>query len=149
MTPPRWWALLLLAAVFGMHGVQCMGADSSMVAPHADASGALPSPMPSAHVMGNDSVATAPEFSAENLLPAVPVIAAGMHEHKQPTGLMDHLWTVCLAVLSAGLAAIALLLLKKRRPSFPALSRPRGHRWLTGLDPPRPPDIYSLCVLRT
>ncbi|MGN6687551.1 MAG: hypothetical protein ACTHK1_08435 [Actinomycetales bacterium] len=149
MTAPRWCALLLLAAVFGMHGVQCMGADSPMVAPHAHASGALTPPMPSAHVMGDDSLAAAVAPSAENLLPAGPVMAAGTHEPKQPTGLMDHLWAVCLAVLSAVLAAIALLLLKKRRPSIPAPPMARGHRWWTGLDPPRPPDIYCLCVLRT
>ena len=143
MTMPRWWALLLLSAVFGMHGIQCMGADASMASSYA-----APSSPSSSSVLSGHLSADAAGPVAEPAPAKLPPAATVMHRHSGPSGWMDHLGAVCLAVVSAGLAAIALWILT-RRPFPTAVPRPRAHRWPTSLDPPSPPDIYSLCILRT
>lgn len=148
MTAPRWWVLLLLSALFGMHGLQCVGADTSMPMPQAAVTAA-----PAAFSHGGwapDEVtalqAAAP--MAEGIGPSGLRAAVDHPGDGSPSGLMDHLGMLCLAVLAAGLAALALVLFRRRRGLRAAL-RHRAHRWLNSLEPPRPPDIYTLCVLRT
>lgn len=146
MTAPRWWVPLLLAALFGMHGIQCMDAGGSMAMPAAVAITAS-SPVNGAQVTGQVKASPTAAHGTDEVQGQALRAAAGAGDHHDPAGLVDHLWALCLAVLSAGLAALALLL-SRARPGLRADLRHRAHRWLSGLDPPRPPDIHSLCVLR-
>ena len=147
MTAPRWWVLLLLSAVFGMHGLQCVGADTSMPMPHATVAAAPAAPGHGGWAPDEVMALQAAAPPADGMGPSGPRAAVDHPGDGSPSGLMDHLGIVCLAVLAAGLAALALVLSRLRRG--PRALRHRAHRWLSSLDPPRPPDIYSLCVLRT
>lgn len=149
MTAPRWWVLLLLSAVFGMHGLQCVGAGgSSMPMQHAAVAAASSSPGHGGWVSVEVTAARAAVLPADVHPSSVLTTALDPTGHGSAGVLVDHLWMVCLAVLAAGLAGLALLL-SRIRPGLLAVRRRGAHRWLGSLDPPRPPDIYSLCVLRT
>lgn len=148
MTAPRWSVLLLLSAVFGMHGIQCMGADSSMPTPHAADAASSASASPHVAIPAEVAAVTAVLLPAPEGAPSVVGAAVDRAGHRGPAGLMDHLGAVCLAVLAAGLGALVLVL-SRVRSVRPGVLRRRVHRWLSSLDPPRAPDIHFLCVLRT
>ena len=147
MATRLWTALLLLAAVFAVHGVQCVASDPSME--HGSSSPA--------------AVASIGDHAA-----AVHLAAAGMPGHFEvaaaggvrdaaataSTGLPApwhdaHVLTVCLAALLAGvtvLGAVAPL----RGWAIPLVrgSPRRGHRFAAWSLRPRPPDLSVLCLLR-
>jgi hypothetical protein len=156
----RGWVLVLLAAVFSMHGLQCVAADSGAPA-WAHGTGhsvAAVGPDDVLHLVGSDAAmvsvgnmsVSAGDMSAP---PAAAVTAAmvgvplGWSHDSSPHG-SGHLWAWCLAILAAGLAALLLALIG----SLPGIRLPRPRR-VTGrawawLSPPRPPDLYSLCLMR-
>ncbi|MCW2696368.1 MAG: hypothetical protein JWR62_1453 [Modestobacter sp.] len=158
----RWWVLLLLAAVFSMHGVQCLDGDGPATSAHAmsldttsldttSPGGRAPDPTTgtvAAEPPGAPSAGDAPTSHADHAAPGVTAVggaSAGGH----PAGPMNHLWAACLAILSAGLAV--WLAIRVPRPVTTA-SRPETVARLVAARharPPRPPDIYALCVLRT
>ncbi len=134
-----WTALLLLAAVFTLHGLQCAVGDHTAGSPGAGgeqhaAVAALTLPAAAAgHAPAPGSVmAAAPAHDAPKRTP-------------HSTG---QLWTVCLAVLAAGLAALLALIL----PRLVQLARSGLPRALAdarrALMPLRPPDLSELCLLR-
>ncbi len=156
MAARGWTALLLLAAVFAMHGLQCTAAGTDHAAGHGAAT-AAPAPAGllgnGAHTGATNTPTDVPGAHVDTLVmvvaaaPAAGLLAAG-HD-STPVGAGGHLWTLCLAVLAAGLAALLVLLLP-RTPTLPGPPR----AWLrtrlpTGLAPLRPPDLNALCVLRT
>lgn len=124
------WVLVLLAAVFLMHG------------PPAAAQGAQDGP---------STAATArhlPGAEAPVQLPAV----AGSEKHgdgvpSHPDGV--HLWASCLAVLLAGLGLLAAVRAGGPSAGRRRAARPRAPGMAPRRPPPRPPDLAVLCVLRT
>jgi hypothetical protein len=141
--------VLLLAAVFFGHGLQCgpaggaahagSGGDTAVVAAAGGAHLALAD-----HGLGVPDPAVFSDASSDSA-PAAAVGSAPGHWH----GLPGHLLAVCLAVLAAGLAGLLVL------AAFPALRQTAQTglpAWLRGLSwpvPLRPPDLFTLCVLRT
>ena len=166
MAARGWTALLLLAAVFAMHGLQCTAAGADHAAGHGAAAVALApaglldggahtsasSTPTDAHGAHPDTtpmiVAAAPPAGLlAAAAPPASLLAAGHDSTPAEPG--GHLWTLCLAVLAAGLAVLLTLLL----PRTPALLDPPWARLRTrlpaGLAPLRPPDLHALCLLRT
>ncbi|UOY00140.1 hypothetical protein [Blastococcus sp. PRF04-17] len=149
----RGWVLLLLAAVFSVHGLQCAAADSgAMTGSHGTVHTTPAEPGHVLHEAGPGPVmepADAMTAAAPAALVAGAVTGAslaGGHDSTPYGG--GHLWALCLAVLAAGLAAM-LLVLTGRLGEFrlPCTRRATGGLW-AWLRPPRPPDLYSLCLMR-
>jgi hypothetical protein len=161
MAARLWTTLLVLAGVFVMHGVQCtVAADdlahaSSAVHPAASApgllthsagevTGTLTAATPDVAGPGTAPAATAPAHPASASHEATAVTGSSP---TAPHGAADHLWTVCLAVLAAALAALlAVLLPHPGLVTRLALTRVRTR--LRSLTPARPPDLAELCLLR-
>src|SRR5688500_10739115 len=116
MRGQRGWVLLLLAAVFAMHGLQCAGADGAMP---PDAHGAMHAvadaePDPVLHLAGPvAAMASADHMTGSPLAAAVTAatgsVPPGTDHDSSPHGA-GHLWALCLAVLAAGLAVLLLAL---------------------------------------
>jgi hypothetical protein len=147
-----WAAVLLLAAVFLGHGLQCSpAAGHTTNAVHGEGSPTASSALtatdthrtdPTAHAAESPAMA-APAAPADATL-ATTVNSTPGHWH----GLPGHLWMVCLAVLAAGLAVLLAVLAPRLvglASPLTALSELHGARWPTPL---RPPELSSLCVLR-
>lgn len=148
MANRRWLALVLFVAVFAMHGIQCVGA-ASMTAKsgHAMSASGAGSGAP---IM--QAAVGAAEFGALPAAATVEVggsVAAGpIDSDGHPTGLMDHLWAVCLAVLSVFMAGLlAVLVIFGIRPRLPLLVGGRPGRMRARVPLPRP-SLSALCVLR-
>jgi hypothetical protein len=138
----RTWALLLLAAVFLMHGAPSMATD-----PGADGGASLAAH--AAMVAPQNAV----DASSEATFLGSPLVAAlDAQPQEGPTShsMATHLWTACLAVLLAGVALFAAAALRRTRPALQQRGsggRVRGSPSSVGL--PRPPDLLALCLLRT
>ncbi|SDY71870.1 hypothetical protein SAMN05661080_04389 [Modestobacter sp. DSM 44400] len=148
----RWWVLLLLSAVFAMHGVQCLDGDGPATSVHAMSLSTWVPGHSTASITAEASdvspVGVAPMNLAGPDLPASGTLDDAAHSG-HPAGSMEHLWAVCLAVLSVGLAV--WLAARVARPVTTALrpSRPGRLGRASRARPRRPPDIFALCVLRT
>ena len=140
MTARRMWALLLLAAVFSMHGVQCVAADAG--AGHAPAT-------TSAHAV------------VEPLHPVESMLGVAARHLTGPAGAMpgalddgppahvSGFAVVCLAVLLTGVALLGVTSLLRRHGAFPLQPRAPTALARTGwFRLPRPPDLSALCLLR-
>ncbi len=148
MTARGWAALLLLLAVVTAHALQCTAADGGS---RGGSAPFLPIAMVAAvaSVDGDDHPADTEHLAAPpaaDHAAAAATILSGAH-HTAPDHAAGHLWTVCLAVLAAGLAVLLVLSLPRLVHLAPAaltraLSRASGSL-------PRPPDLHALCLLRT
>ncbi|WP_369832236.1 DUF6153 family protein [Blastococcus sp. TF02-8] len=143
------WILLLFAGVLSMHGAQYVlnepgGRDSATAG--AD------------HWIGHPSAAST-AFSSDSLLSGPPVAAPIEHVAAVagiPTpgdapdhGLTDHTWSLCLAILLAGIVALRATSRLRRGASSVRWAVERGRRLSMGwFRPPRPPELASLCLLR-
>jgi hypothetical protein len=143
MAARLWTALLILAAVFAMHGLQC-AADGA----HASGAAHTTSVVAPAAAAGVDShvagIPTTAMTAAQ--IGAGPTVDGG--HGSAPHGSAGHLWTLCLAVLAAAIAVLLALLVPRLVGLVsPALrqARARAAGWLTPL---RPPDLSALCLLR-
>ncbi|SFT58248.1 hypothetical protein SAMN05660657_01742 [Geodermatophilus amargosae] len=147
-----WAAVLLLAAVFLGHGLQCSPAAGHPTnADHGQGSPTVSVALtatdthrtdPTAHAAESPAMAAPAAHTAAT--PATTADSTPGHWH----GLPGHLWMVCLAVLAAGLAVLAAVLAPRLVGLASPLTAPRelrGARWPTPL---RPPELSSLCVLR-
>lgn len=153
MSARGWTALLLLAAVFAMHGLQCTAAVGTA---HAAGHGAATVALTPAGLLDAGAVSTATDAHGAThgttsmvaaAAPAAGLLAAG-HDGT-PAGPGGHLWTLCLAVLAAGLAVLlAVLVPRAGALLIPAWARLRM-RLPSGLAPSRPPSLHALCLLRT
>jgi hypothetical protein len=149
-----WTAVLVLAAVFAMHGAQCSAAAHepavhaspvhAIPATHGAASAVTAAMAGSAAPDGEQSFHAA-AASADHERSAAAASGAG----SDPGSWAAHLWTVCLAVLAAGLAV--LLAVAARRLALVATAALAGARSRVRdrLLPAHPPDLHVLCVLRT
>ncbi|SOC46306.1 hypothetical protein SAMN05660748_0164 [Blastococcus aggregatus] len=156
MAARGWTALFLLAAVFALHGLQCTAAGTDHAAGHGVVTGTLAP----AGLLGGGALTSATATPADahgahadplaTIVAAAPtagLLAAG--HGSTPVGPGGHLWTLCLAVLAAGLAVLLVSLLP-RTPALPGPPRARLRTRLpTGLAPLQPPDLHALCLLRT
>lgn len=136
-----WLVLLLLAAIFLMHGVSTLPGD-------AERSGAT-SAAHSAMDVAADGVVLGPA----GLTPVVdePMDGSGASDPGHPAGhgTSAHLWSLCLAVLLAGAALVLLILTGRTSPAERMLSGSRRVRRPAGLvGILRPPDLSVLCLLR-
>jgi hypothetical protein len=137
----RTWALLLLAAVFLMHGAPSMATD-----PGAD--GGPPLAAHAAMVAPQDGLDASEATSLGS--PPVAVLDAQPQEGPTSHSMATHLWTACLAVLLAGVVLFAAAALHRTRLAPQRRGsdgRVRGSPSSVGL--PRPPDLFVLCLLRT
>jgi Family of unknown function (DUF6153) len=154
-----WTALLMLAAVFAMHGLQC-----TSIAVDTSSAGANWVPAADVAVAGVESMTAASTVhgqpagspvspvagSASAYLPGLPPVSGGHDPGHGPAphDMAGHLWALCLAVLAAGLAVLLALLLPRLLTLLPAAwARLRTHA-STSLAPLRPPDLHALCLLR-
>lgn len=144
MPTRRLWVLLLLAAIFSMHGAQYVAADAGLrhaeVAVAQHGTGSLPAAGSLSGSMAAD----------ERVQPADASLSATNMDGQSPShDVAAHVRSLCLAILYAGLVllAVAALLWRVTTPV------PRGiaaHLSLfTGWSRlPRPPDLSALCLLR-
>jgi hypothetical protein len=168
-----WTTLLLLAAVFAMHGAQCTSAahqptthvgtvhtgpalpDGDTTAAPALAMSAMgssamggPGRVGSDGAVGNQATsgpatAAAPDASPEGVTAAAAGSGGG------PASWPGHLWAVCLAVLAAGLAVLLARTARRLRLVATTALAAAGHRVRGCLPQTHPPDLHVLCVLRT
>lgn len=151
----RAWILLLLAAVFTMHGLQCAADDSGTAsATHAIShAGGVGGHEPVLHpdalgaaLTSADHRAASPLTAAVAPAPASVPVGAG---HDSDPHAAGHLWALCLAVLAAGLAALSLALAGRLLEVGLPRARPHHRSLRAWLSPLRPPDLHSLCLMRT
>lgn len=145
----RLWSLLLLAAVFVMHGVQCMAAD-------VDGGHAAMAPVVASVETGHSSgLEAAADGAAAGVLITVAVVhsVAGPLDAGLPVerdlGHGADLWAMCLAVVVGGLVLLGAMGLLRRGAVTPVRgspSRPSATVIIAG--PLRPPRLSSLCLLR-
>ena len=137
----RLGTLVLLIAVLSMHGVQYVTAGA-----HGPAVVADDHMVAAAAVTVPSLVALADDVGMTMEQPVAPsaVAAGSLPGHSIPA----HVWSLCLAVLLAGLAVLAAALARRTPAALvrASSSRPRGPV-LRSL-PPRPPDLSVLCLLR-
>ncbi len=55
---------------------------------------------------------------------------------------------ICIAVLSAGLALLVALLVRREPLSARSWFRANSQHWTSAPALPRPPDVFALCVQR-
>ena len=136
-----WLALVLLAAIFSMHGISALPGDAGTS-------------------VGTSSAHSAMDVAADGVAlgPATPSVVvdhssggSGAPTHGDPAGhgMTGHLWSLCLAVLLAGAALFLIVRIRRTVPVERALSdlrRVRAPEGLVGIL--RPPDLSALCLLR-
>ena len=134
----RTWIVVLLAAVFLMHGVPSMATDGTAVA--------------SSH----PEMPAAPNGGGLATVAAMSGVGAAATHDDEPAGdgspshsMASHAWTACLAVLIMGIALLVAVAVRR----LPALADRRAASRMHGSSAwvrrPRPPDLASLCLLRT
>ena len=146
MTVRRLWVLLVLAAVFSMHGIGSISADR----------GSAPRPAATAEdgVGVSDGSSMSMETSGAHRVQLTSAsadssVATGpgpVNDQRHATA--EHFLSVCLAVLLAGLLwFVPAASFSKVAGSVRGMeARPRPDTgWFR---PPRPPDLSSLCLLR-
>lgn len=137
----RIWALLAVAAVLAMHGVQCMSGSVGSV--HVTEAPAGPLTV----LDGGSAV-----FPDGTHYVAALGADATMPLHAPPDGIPAHgpeFWAICLAVVFAALALVSVALLFRGRASLVVRGPPpslRGLRQRYRLPPA--PDLSALCLLR-
>lgn len=141
MRGPRIRALLVVAAVLAMHGVQCMSGSVGSI--HVTEAPAVPLTVldggSTVHSGGSHHVAA---LGADATMPL----------HPAPDGIPAHgpdLWTICLAVVLAVMALVSVALLFRGRAALVVRGPPPS---LPGLRQryrlPSAPDLSALCLLR-
>jgi hypothetical protein len=147
VTIRRLWILLVLAAVFSMHGIGSVSAGP----------GSAPRPALTAQdgIGVSDGGSTSVQTSDAHRVQPTPASADNSMAtgHEVPAddprhATAEHFLSVCLAVLLAGLTWLVAVAGVRRW-----VAAVRGMETRPRLDtgwfrPPRPPDLSSLCLLR-
>ena len=129
----RSWILVLLAAVFLMHGTPTtVVAESAAAGTHGESAA------------GPDVVATA---SAAHPAPN-PGDERTDHDSSSHS-TASHAWNACLAVLLIGMALLVLLVVRRSSALPDHRAPPRLPGAASWVSPPRPPELSVLCLLRT
>ncbi|MGY1842773.1 hypothetical protein [Modestobacter sp. SYSU DS0875] len=148
-----WTVLLVMAGVFAMHGLQCATAHDvdhgSGLHPAATTLATAPATAAAERPALVHAGARTGHGTAGGPVAAADLTAPSVVEHEHtpgsPTG---QLWSLCLAVLAAGIAALCPLLaprLLSVAARLPAQVCSRVGSWPAPL---RPPDLSALCLLR-
>ncbi|WP_431521209.1 DUF6153 family protein [Blastococcus capsensis] len=144
-----WTALLLLAAVFAMHGVRCVAAEPALAhgSTSLDAVASIGAPAAAIHV--GAVTAEKPAHSHAAATHGSRDVAATVSTDLPAPWHDAHVLAMCLAVLLAGLTILGALT-RVRGMAIPLVrGSPPPRRWLTGwVRQPRPPDLSALCLLR-
>ena len=144
-----WAALLLLAAVFAMHGIQCMATGSALehgstslgAAASVGAAAASVHVGPVADAMPDHGRVAATHGAGDAGTTGASGLPAPWHD--------AHALAVCLAVLLAGLTFLGASALRRGVAVPLVRGSPTSARWPTGwARQPRPPDLSALCLLR-
>ena len=136
-----WLVLLLLAALFSMHGISSLPGDVGM----SEATTASHSVL---EVAADGLALSSPALTA---VLDEPMDGSGESHHGDPVShtMTGHLWSLCLAVLLAGAALFVFMRPGRSSPAEQALFGPRRVRRPAGLVAIlRPPDLSVLCLLR-
>lgn len=144
MHAARVLALLVLAAVFSMHGLQCVAGDPGNA--QSDMA-SMDGTFSAGETGGTTALSATGHVSAG--LGAVAVEAAATTSHT-PFHSAVHTLAVCVAILLAGFAVLGALLVLRRSARLSANGpvRIRARSWWTSTQLLRPPDLASLCLLR-
>lgn len=127
-----------MAAVFLMHGIPSMAAAERST------------PRSGIELSSTQEGGEAASTSALSVVGLGVSAGEEQADHGGPSrAIASHVWNGCLAVLLTGMALLAVAAVR-RLPALPrhrATLRPRGPTaWAS---PPRPPDLFALCLLRT
>ena len=148
MPTRRLWVLLLLAAIFSMHGAQYIAADAGLR--HAEAAVA----QHGAEDPLDDESLSGSMVADEQLQQADPPLGATAMagqpgQSDSSHDVAAHLWSLCLAIMYAALVLLAAASLIGR-VAAPVRRGVASHLSLfTGWSRlPRPPDLSALCLLR-
>ena len=145
MPTRRLWVLLLLAAIFSMHGAQYIAANAGLR--HAEVAVAqhgTEDPLDDGSLSGSMA-------ADDQVQQADPSLAAtAMAGQPGPShGAAAHVWSLCLAILYAGLILLAAAGLLGRVTAPVARGTASHLSLFTGWSRlPRPPDLSALCLLR-
>ena len=148
MSAQRLWVLLLLAAVFCMHGLQCVGPDvdaghGTGAAAHAVVYLAAPAPLVDSTLAAVGHLVDGAPSDSGVLAAAAVLSQYGLPPHGAA------FWAVCLAVLLTGILALGVAALTGRAPARFIRAGTPSSLWHTGWSRiPRPPDLSALCLLR-
>lgn len=148
MRAARVLALLVLAAVFSMHGLQCVAGDPGES--HGDMTsiqGTMSAGSDAAAIL----VSSAGDVIKGNGAHLGAMAVEGMPTTGQtPFHSAVHALVVCVAVLLAGFAVLGALLVLRRSAQLTDRGpvRIRARSWWTSTQLLRPPDLASLCLLR-
>lgn len=142
-------ALLLLAAVFAVHGIQCVAAGSALEHGSTSLGRAASVGVPAAAVhVGAVADAIPDDLHAAGTHGSGDAGATG--SSGLPSPWRDaHVLAVCLAVLLAGLTILSPWALGRGVAVSLVRGSPPSSRWPSGWSrPPRPPALSALCLLR-
>lgn len=145
MPVQRTLVLVVLAALFTMHGLQSLG----MPQAPTHAVGIAPQAATVEGETVTDSVGATWLQPVADSRPTLAATQDAMPGSGPGHGVAQHLWSLCLAVLLAGLSFLGALAAVRRlsATSGPAPGR-RPRRVLACVGRLRPPDLASLCLLR-
>ena len=132
----RVFAVLVLAALVSMHGTPALGAHGTG---HRDTS--VEMTVAATPVLTGTHALENPRDLTRSPMEPVPPVTPGH-------GLDSHVLAACLAVLLAALTLLAAAVGMGQR-ARPVLRVPTVRRRSGWTVPPRPPDLFVLCLLRT
>jgi hypothetical protein len=144
MSARRICVLLLLAAVFSVHGVQCVAAD-------VDVGHAMTVAGPALVDAAGEASAVDVGFAASPVLHgmATGIAVVSSVTSDEVPGHGAAFWAVCLAVLLTGIVLLGLVGLVRKVWARAVRARAPSPLWREGwFRFPRPPDLSALCLLR-
>jgi hypothetical protein len=151
ITARLWTVLLLLAGLVAMHGWQCPAHSPAATPAEAPASAvAMGVPLAAGEHMAGAVAPGVPGPMVDDPAVVEPLGAAQADAGHDRTshGAAGHLWMLCLAVLAAGMAVL-FSVFAPRLVGIAVLALRRARARAGGrLNPPRPPDLSALCLLR-
>ncbi|SDN69470.1 hypothetical protein SAMN05428965_1185 [Geodermatophilus sp. DSM 45219] len=128
----RTWILVLLAAVFLMHGIPSTAVGNGAT--------------PGAHA----ETAAGPDIATASAAHPAPDSRDGRTDHDSSShSTASHAWNACLAVLLMGMAVLVLLVVRRSSALPDHRAPPRLPGAVSWVSPPRPPELSVLCLLRT
>lgn len=129
--------VVLLAAVFAMHGIPSMAAaGGSVPAAHVEVAAAV------------DGVDLLPVGSMPDTGSAIAHDVEAADHGGSSQSMASHAWNACLAVLLWGIALLAVSVVRRLPASRDNRVVLRTHGSIAWIRPPRPPDLAALCLLR-
>ena len=148
MSTARMLALLALAAVFSMHGLQCVAGEPGDS--HGDMA-LMQGPLSAGSDGGTMLMSSAVDVITGNgaHVGATAVDGTPTTGHT-PFHNAVHALAVCVAIMLSGFAVLGALLVVRRSAHLTDRGpvRIRARSWWTSTQLLRPPDLASLCLLR-